>query len=247
MGISIHVDDISNESPEDLAALGEFLLKVAGKPTVLALPAFAGDEGGDAASPPPAAPAPSAAPAPALASPPPPPPAPSAASAPPVPPFPPSAPLYVLPERDKRGFLWDARIHSEAKTRNNDGTWRYRRGIKDDVIGPVEAELRAAHGIPIPPTAQDAPPASAQDAPPPPPAPDSAQEAPPPPPVEYDPHALVNLATKALSEKRITQAQLTDVLKEYGLPFLGAVFERRDLVKELHTRIQALIVAGGAA
>lgn len=74
---------------------------------------------------------------------------PSAASAPIVtasaaPPVPGAAP--VGGERDSKGYLWDARIHSETKKKNADGTWRFRRNLDDTVKTAVLAELNAARG-----------------------------------------------------------------------------------------------------
>lgn len=46
---------------------------------------------------------------------------------------------------DSRGFPWDSRIHSSAKSFNADGTWKYMRGLDKAVTLPnVENELRAA-------------------------------------------------------------------------------------------------------
>ncbi|AQZ54646.1 UNVERIFIED_ORG: hypothetical protein QIH99_gp02 [Proteus phage VB_PmiS-Isfahan] len=46
-----------------------------------------------------------------------------------------------IPERDKRGFKWDKRIHSTGKTTNKDGTWRNARGVSDETLEMVELEL----------------------------------------------------------------------------------------------------------
>lgn len=46
-----------------------------------------------------------------------------------------------IPERDKRGFKWDERIHSTGKTTNKDGTWRNARGVSDETLEMVELEL----------------------------------------------------------------------------------------------------------
>lgn len=49
--------------------------------------------------------------------------------------------LAEQPERDKRGFKWDERIHSTGKTTNKDGTWRNARGVSDETLEMVELEL----------------------------------------------------------------------------------------------------------
>lgn len=72
-------------------------------------------------------------------------------------------------ERDSKGYLWDARIHSETKKKNADGTWRFRRNLDDKVKTSVLAELNAAMGGAAPaPTFQ--PPANVPSAVPVPPA-----------------------------------------------------------------------------
>lgn len=45
-------------------------------------------------------------------------------------------------EVDSRGFPWNEKIHSGSQKKNADGTWAKRRGVKDDVIAAVEAELK---------------------------------------------------------------------------------------------------------
>lgn len=49
------------------------------------------------------------------------------------------------PVRDANGLVWDERIHSSSKEFVKDGTWRKRRGVSDDIVAQVEAELR---GVP---------------------------------------------------------------------------------------------------
>jgi len=44
-------------------------------------------------------------------------------------------------ELDSKGLPWDARIHSETKAKNKDGSWRGRRGVDDATINAVTAEL----------------------------------------------------------------------------------------------------------
>ncbi len=51
-------------------------------------------------------------------------------------------------ELDARGYQWDTRIHSEARTKIGDGSWRYKKGVDKDVIAQIEAELRADASVP---------------------------------------------------------------------------------------------------
>lgn len=50
--------------------------------------------------------------------------------------------------RDKNGFKWDERIHSTSKAMNQDGTWRYRKGVDEATKKRVEAALRSTAAAP---------------------------------------------------------------------------------------------------
>lgn len=75
-------------------------------------------------------------------------------------------------ETDKNGLPWDARIHSgppSKKPKNQDGTWRRKRGVGDDEVAAVEAELRQVMGaqpVAAAPLAPAPPPAAPPAAPP---------------------------------------------------------------------------------
>jgi hypothetical protein len=76
----------------------------------------------------------------------------------------PAAPVIraKVPELDADGLPWDERIHSASRNKNQDGTWRIKRGISDQLKATVTAELKAAMaapGIPLPPTTPTVPPA----------------------------------------------------------------------------------------
>lgn len=67
----------------------------------------------------------------------------------------------AAPEVDKTGLPWDARIHSDGKSKlNADGTWRKRRGVSEIDYKRIEAELRSAPPapqVPPPPTVSASP------------------------------------------------------------------------------------------
>jgi hypothetical protein len=71
------------------------------------------------------------------------------------------------PAVDSSGLPWDERIHGLSadgtKPQNANGTWRKKRGVSDELVAQIEAELR---GPPRPtsPAAVPAPPAPASDA-----------------------------------------------------------------------------------
>lgn len=52
------------------------------------------------------------------------------------------------PDLDKEGLPWDARIHSDSRNMNADGTWRKRRNLEKSGVdvAAIEAELRAIVG-----------------------------------------------------------------------------------------------------
>lgn len=59
-------------------------------------------------------------------------------------------PEQPAPHFDADGLPHDARIHSAAKTRNANGTWRRRKGVDDAMVASVEQELRARLAPPMP-------------------------------------------------------------------------------------------------
>lgn len=72
-----------------------------------------------------------------------------------APPAPTQPPAKI--ELDSQGLPWDVRINATNRSRNQDGTWRARRGMNDEAkVNGVKAELRAMLAIPAPP----APPAA---------------------------------------------------------------------------------------
>ena len=56
-----------------------------------------------------------------------------------------AVPLSELHAHDADGVKWDKRIHSSSKELNKDGTWRKRRGVADELVRQVEAELRGVY------------------------------------------------------------------------------------------------------
>lgn len=52
-------------------------------------------------------------------------------------------------ELDKDGIPWDARIHSTAKTKNADSSWRLKKGVDKEVVALVKEELKGLMGTPI--------------------------------------------------------------------------------------------------
>lgn len=57
----------------------------------------------------------------------------------------------ITGEIDSEGLPWDARIHSEKKSKIANGTWRLKRGIDPAQVELVKSELKAVAAIPAPP------------------------------------------------------------------------------------------------
>lgn len=261
----------SESTPEELRITAEVLLRLAARPapeysvpsTQLPLPlpaAYAPDaptaiRAPTAAAAPlvvdpvallgasstPEVPAPAAAPvAPAAAAP-----APTPTPAPVVTTLPPNALL------DSEGLPWDARIHSEGKAQNaSDGKWRKRRGIPDDLVAAVTAELKALMGVSaatpvttsvaapiaapiaaaeepaLDPVAAFAPPASPAVPTPPPPAPVFVPPAPIPTDATDGPTTFNDFMSRvmaAMGQQRINQAQIQAACASQGVPSLAAL------------------------
>lgn len=76
----------------------------------------------------------------------------------PVPPAASPTPVGVVEVLDAKGFPWDARIHSGAKTRvQADDTWKLIRGIDKSIVEAVRAEYLASKGVATPAPAVSTP------------------------------------------------------------------------------------------
>lgn len=67
-----------------------------------------------------------------------------------------SPPANVL--TDIHGLPWDGRIHSSAKSCNQDGSWKAKRNVAPELKAQVESELRQLMAIPAPTAAPSTPP-----------------------------------------------------------------------------------------
>jgi hypothetical protein len=136
-----------------------------------------------------------------------------------------AAPQASLVPLDKNGLPWDSRIHASTKTQNADATWRNKRGVSDEEIARVTAELRQVMAIPAPP----APPVPG--APPPPPGVPAAPAG----PMTFI--KLMPKVTAALTSGQITKEHVDAVLQRFGFPHLPALAPRADLVPQVHDAI----------
>jgi len=125
---------------------------------------------------------------------------------------------------DSEGLPWDARIHGAGKiAKNNDGTWRAKRGVDDALVAQVKAELKANLAPPMP-TGDQQPaqqpiqqPIQEQQVPPMPtgdqPTTDASQQ----PPTGLDFGGFMQNISLRLGDKTLDAPKLTKYAQELGL------------------------------
>lgn len=138
-------------------------------------------------------------------------------------------------ELDADGLPWDARIHSEARSKVVAGTWKYKRGVDPRVVEQVEAELRGVMGLPAPAPAENAAASVTLSAPP--AAPVAAQA-----PFGVTFPQLMLKISKAVSEGRTTQVAVIETVKSCGIESLPLLAQRPDLVPMVDAAIDALLI-----
>ena len=75
----------------------------------------------------------------------------------------PEVPVASGIDVDASGLPWDGRIHASTRSKTQDGNWKMRRGVDDDIVSAVLNELRQTMGMAptevVPPTPLTPPPA----------------------------------------------------------------------------------------
>jgi hypothetical protein len=164
---------------------------------------------------------------------------PSAAPAPPAP----VSNVVQMPtavELDNAGLPWAERIHSSAKSKSEDGTWRRKRGISDSVFDSVMSELLAARGVVEQPAASAPPPPKAAPAP----------------PAPSTPAAEVNTSTlddyislvqdvTAWMPTKLSHDQLTQVCATLGIASLPSLGTNLALVPKARILLEAIVYPNG--
>lgn len=169
-------------------------------------------------------------------------PSPTAAFTPPPPPPPPAQqPTDVV--KDSGGFPWNDQIHSSAKSFNNDGTWKKKRGVQDATVAAVEAQMRLVYPAPNPQGAFTPPP-------PPPPAPVGQVPPPPPPPPPapaqtgaLDFIGLMGKITGHIAAGKITQQDVAGVCQQFGIAAAPLLAQRPDLIPSVGATLDALALS----
>lgn len=154
------------------------------------------------------------------------------------------------PDFDSAGMPWDERIHASSRATVADGTWRKKRGVSDELVAEVEAEIapiteeelvrqdqinsgKAAMTVEVPEAPVPEPVASGVTEPTP-PAPTTTEDAPPPPPAPTaNPFlALMSRIGKSKLDKAKKDELLTaaGALDEKGAPSLLELNKRPELI-----------------
>ena len=139
--------------------------------------------------------------------------------------------IAAVPILDSTGLQWDARIHASTKARTDDGAWRKKRNVAPELIKTVEAELRMVMALPAPGALSTAP-----QAPLPPVAQATTATSVPEVAGPSFPDLTVRVA-QAIALQKVTQAQVSDLLKEYGIPQWPALEARADIRQVIATRL----------
>ena len=173
------------------------------------------------------------------------------------------APVASGIDVDASGLPWDGRIHAGTRSKTQDGNWKMRRGVDDDIVSAVLNELRQTMGMAptevVPPTPLTPPPAQvfaqpAAQVPPPPFVPPAAPPAPPATTLPTEtPQAgtaigaspseqitfpkLMQKITAAFAAKTLDQAAIGAAVQAAGLPSLPMLASRPDLVPVVATAL----------
>jgi hypothetical protein len=152
-------------------------------------------------------------------------------SAPPPPPAPApvdvsgGAPTTQGVPTDKDGLPWDARIHASTKTKTAKDVWTRRRGVTDELVVEVEAQLRQVMSIAPAPQLVPAPAWPFPDA---------------------NPHAaptfpdLMAYITPRINAATLTQQQVVAAVKLAGVDSLSLVMHNPALIPNILANLRAI-------
>jgi hypothetical protein len=157
----------------------------------------------------------------------------SGSEAPPVVPAPPSPAADV--DRDRRGLPWDPRIHSSAKSKTQDGSWKKLRGVDAALVLQVEAELFAAGAAPVKPVVPAIDVSEPEFVPPPPPA--ATTEA----SDTKDFPELVARLSELQSQSKIDMATINACAMVHGINSLPLLATRPELVEPVWAEIAKVL------
>lgn len=127
--------------------------------------------------------------------------------------------------------IWDERIHSGAKSKNNDGSWKKKRGVSKTTFDTITAEL-AAGGAPV--AEAPAPTPTPAPAPAPTPAPAPAPVAP---ASTISWPDIIKAVTNGMHMKFITQEQVNAALTKVGASAFAYLAPMTDKHSEFMTEL----------
>lgn len=164
----------------------------------------------------------------------------------------PTNPLAVPAEdkgddtHDSEGMPWDERIHNSRKTKNQDGTWRKKRGVDQSLVDEVEAELKGQPKAAPAPAVPEAPTTTVQvEMPTTPvveaPAPVAAPAPPTPQPASHNGHTFdtfkANIATifvDLTNQGKINQEYVQQLCQHFGINMIFEAFQDEAKVREIY-------------
>ena len=142
---------------------------------------------------------------------------------PPVTTAPPAAPVTTAPpvtpsvELDSDGYPWDRRIHSGAKTKVKDGTWKKLRNLDPGLIEDVQAELEQSRAAPALLSSADAKPMTFPE--------------------------IMTVLSDAIAKGLIVRDQVNEIIVPFGLPSFAMLSTRPDLIPSVYGRLKRAIDA----
>lgn len=162
----------------------------------------------------------------------------------------------VSAEVDSAGMPYDGRIHQKAKGKKKDNTWKLIKGIDENIVKAVVAELAARKGavapvslpasgntVPVPPVSNGAapsgvpaPPAGASSPVPVPPAPAVGSVG----ASAY--RALIDKITDLTRNQKITAAKVMELCQRHGAPNLMQLNSMPDLVPLVDKDVDAAVL-----
>lgn len=148
---------------------------------------------------------------------------------------------------DANGLPWDERIHASTRTKTANGQWKKKRGVEDFTVAHVESELRGVMNIPASPAVPTVPAVPTPPAPavPTPPATPAIPAPPAPPALTQSAQAPSDFATfmqkysPIIGTGKLTPADLQTAVQAAGLPNLGMLASRPDLIPTVAAQLDA--------
>ncbi len=140
---------------------------------------------------------------------------------------------------DSTGLPWDARINASTRTMTQKGVWKALKGVDEETVTRVRAELRAALGAPPAPAFVPLNAAPAPVPPPPPPAPAAAAPAPAAATLLPLPTTFVEVC-QYVTARGIAAPTVTAICEKFGLPGLGLLAVRPDLIAPIAAEFAAV-------